>query len=65
MPTNIVMASAVLSLLSSSSMELSEENESVKFLDCTIGNNSSYHKEVNKEDSEKTNKVKRSFYPKN
>jgi hypothetical protein len=38
--TNIVMTSAVLSLFSSSSMELSEEKESVRFLDCTIGNNS-------------------------
>jgi hypothetical protein len=34
------MTSAVLSLFSSSSMELSEEKESVRFLDCTIGNNS-------------------------
>jgi hypothetical protein len=47
-PTNIVMASAVLSLFNSSSMELSDEKERVKFLDCTIGNNSSYHKKVNK-----------------
>ncbi len=38
------MASAVLSLLSSSSMELSDEKDSVKFLDCTICNNSPYHR---------------------
>lgn len=43
--TNIVMASAELSLFSSSSTELSDEKESVKFLDCTICNNSSYHKQ--------------------
>lgn len=44
------MASAVLSLFNSSSIELSDEKASVKFLDCTIGNSSSYHKEhkVNK-----------------
>lgn len=42
--TNIVMASAVLSLLSSSSTELSDEKDSVKFLDCTICNNSSYQR---------------------
>lgn len=43
------MASAVLSLFSSSSMELSDEKESDKFLDCTIGNNSSCHtKKINK-----------------
>lgn len=47
-PTNMVMASAVLSLFNSSSMELSDEKERVKFLDCTIGNNSSCHKKVKK-----------------
>jgi len=42
--TNIVIASAVLSLFNSSSTELSDEKASVKFLDCTIGNSSSCHK---------------------
>ena len=44
----MVIASAVLSLFNSSSMELSDEKASVKFLDCTIGNSSSYHKEHSK-----------------
>lgn len=46
-PTTIVIASAVLSLFNSSSMELSDEKETVTFLDRTIGNNSSYHTEGN------------------
>lgn len=46
--TNIVMASAVLSLFNSSSIELSDEKESVKFLDCTISINSSYSRQENK-----------------
>lgn len=37
------MTSAVLSLFSSSSIELSEEKERVKFFALTIGNNSSCH----------------------
>ena len=41
------MASVVLSLFNSSSIELSDEKESVKFLDCTICSNSSYQKQDN------------------
>lgn len=40
--TAIVITSAVLSLFSSSSIELSDENERLKFLDCTIGSSSSW-----------------------
>lgn len=53
--TNIVMASAVLSLFNSSSIELSDEKESVKFLDCTICINSSCHKQGNKEKRSRAN----------
>lgn len=44
--TTIVIASVVLSLFSSSSIELSDEKESVKLLDCTIRSNSTYNKQV-------------------
>lgn len=48
------MASAVLSLFSSSSMELSEEKVSVKFLDCAIGNNSSCQQRCKLKENQKT-----------
>lgn len=46
MLTAIVMTSAVLSLLSSSSIELSDEKDKVRFLDRTIGSRSSCDKKM-------------------
>jgi len=48
------MASAVLSLFNSSSMELSDEKERVRFLDCTICNNSSCQATEKKRQNMKT-----------
>jgi hypothetical protein len=49
---NTVMASSILSLFNSLSMELFKGKDRVKFLDCTVGINSS--------DNQKVNNLKRS-----